>query len=234
MTAALVPLATASGAREPMDLQDPQPRQVEVRFEVSPSDRPGQTDAVYTAPFLATLEPGDRPGELRVRVDGRVVEEHLLPDHHPRRGSFSDFVWHFDAETGHVRSATVSGTVVRQLRFGPKTWEANTQLQIRMDTRSRGGFERAGRLFGEQVHRFCSHGSQRSCTLVEPRPYDPATGYVNAVGDIAARSGPVRVRSFSPLGEAIFSERPLRIDEGWQEELGTLPANAQISGARSN
>ena len=59
---------------EPMDLRDPEPRWVQVRFELSPSDQPGQTDTVYSPPFAAWLESGERPGEVSVTVDGRTVE----------------------------------------------------------------------------------------------------------------------------------------------------------------
>jgi len=37
-------------------------------------------------------------------------------------------------------------------------------------------------------------------------PYDPATGYVNAVGEIVARWNGIETRAFSTLGEARFSE----------------------------
>jgi hypothetical protein len=201
--AALEPLQALA---KPMNLRDPEPRWVQVRFELSPPDRPGQTDTVYSPPFAAWLEPGERLGEVRITVDGRIVEQHLLPDYEPRPGSFSDFVWIFDAETGHVHSAKVSGAVLQRLRLGLTSWKVTARISVEMNTRGDAGFARPANLLGQRVHRFCAAADSGRCTLVPARTYDPFTGYVNAVGAIGANSGAVRIESFSPLGEAIFSE----------------------------
>jgi hypothetical protein len=226
LVAALEPLQALA---EPMDLRDAEPRWVQVRFELSPPDRPGQTDTVYSPPFAAWLEPGERPGEVRVTVDGRIVEQHLLPDYEPRPGSFSDFVWIFDAETGHVRSAKVSGAVLRRLRLGLTSWKVTARISVEMNTRSDAGFTQPAQLLGQRVHRFCAAADPGPCTLVPARTYDPITGYVNAVGAIGANSGPVRFESFSPLGEAVFSEIDYPLDGPWPDPLLAAPATAHVS-----
>jgi hypothetical protein len=214
---------------EPMDLRDPEPRWVQVRFELSPPDRPGQTDTVYSPPFAAWLEPGERLGEVRVTVDGRTVEQHLLPNYEPRPRSFSDFVWIFDVETGHVRSAKVSGAVFRRLRLGPASWKVTARISVEMNTGSDAGFTQPAHLLGQRVHRFCAAADSGPCILVPARPYDPITGYVNAVGAIGASSGPVRFESFSPLGEAIFSELDYALGGPSPDPLLAAPVSAHVS-----
>jgi hypothetical protein len=44
------------------------------------------------------------------------------------------------------------------------------------------------------------------CELVPAQRFDPDTGYVNAVGELSARSSLLTTKSFSPIGEAIFEE----------------------------
>jgi hypothetical protein len=225
--AALIGLAAgqaATAGADPMDLLDTGPRTVYVRFEVSPASHPGQRDAVYTRAFAARLEPGPGPGEVQVTVPGHVVEQHLLPNQRPRPGSFSDFVWIFDAETGHVRSATVSGTLVHRVGGSLASWDVDASIQVKMDTLSTAGFRSPGRVMGRMVHRFCADTDASRCTLVPARSFDPASGYVNAVGDVMARSGPLRVHSFSPLGEAIFSEADDRPQQRIAAEASPLPA----------
>jgi hypothetical protein len=186
-----------------MDLRDASPRAVAVRFEVSPADRPAELRRRFTPEIPAQLEPGDEAGLVRVRIDGRHVEQYLLPDHKASAGSFSDFVWTFDSESGEVRSATVSGVVLREIGFGLGT--TDTWIDVRLDTAHDVGFE-SRRFLGEIYHRLCAEPASSRCTVVEARRYDPASGYVNAVGGLEARSGRLRIQSFAPLGEAIFSE----------------------------
>ena len=71
-------LGGTGAAAEPMDLRNPEPRWVNVRFEMSPADLPGQTDTVYSDPVAAWLEPGSGDPERTVTIDGGVVEERLL------------------------------------------------------------------------------------------------------------------------------------------------------------
>ena len=61
------------------------------------------------------------------------------------------------------------------------------------------------RCLGETYHRLCGEAEPDRCTVVQAHRYDPVSGYVNAVGGLEARSGRLRIVSFAPLGEAIFS-----------------------------
>ncbi len=205
-----VVLAGASGA-EPMQLDDPRPRWIDVQFEVSSGAHPGRLDAVYSQRFRARLEPGPGPRQVTVTVDGGVVERYLLADQNPKPGSFGDFVWVFDTATGRVQSARLSGTLIRKLDWGLFTSEAETKIYAEMTTEAVAGFEKPRRLLGQVLFRYCSDRDDESCTLVAPEVYDGQTGYVNAVGALRARSGIITTRTFSPLGEARFSERHLPV-----------------------
>ncbi len=213
--ALLAILAAFPAAAEPLDLGDATPRWVAVEFEVSPSDRPAQLRSRYTPRLPARLEPTQTPDNLRLTVSGRLVEKFLLTDQHPAPGSFDDFTWIFDAVTGHVRSARVSGILLRELGWGFASWKTDARVDIRMDTRQPIGFKRT-RLFGEAYHRICAEPDRSECTVVQPHALDPRTGYVNAVGTVTAQSGPLRLRSFSPLGEAVFTEIDDPFDSIWK------------------
>ena len=62
--------------------------------------------------------------------------------------------------------------------------------------------------------------------MISPTRYDPLTGYVNAVGHVTARSGGITVHSFSPLGEAIFSEIDDPFDTIWTQIDAALHTGA--------
>ncbi|MEE8581194.1 MAG: hypothetical protein V3T33_06355 [Myxococcota bacterium] len=194
-------------AAEPMRLHDPAPRWISVRFEVSPGPEPNQLDTVYTPPLPAWLEPGDAPDRVRVQVAGRLVEQYLFAGQNPTPGSFSDFVWVFDTVSGHVLSAHTSGKLLSSLRWGFFTSQVETDVDVQMGTRAAAGFARSKRFFGHRVFRFCENAKSGTCTLVNPSGYNRDNGYVNAVGAVSARTGLVSIRTFSPLGEAIFSEQ---------------------------
>jgi len=206
-------LASAPVAGEPLDLRDPEPRWVAVRFEISPREHPEQTRSRFTPPLLGRLGPAQQAGEVRIAVDAHAIETHLFPGQDPAPGSFSDFVWIFDSETGHVRSATLAGTLFHRVGWGLASWRTETRFDARMDTLGAAGFQ-ADRVLGEPYARLCD-GPAGQCTLVEPQVYDPATGYVNAVGRITAHNGALSIDSFSPLGEAIFSEIGDPFDAAW-------------------
>jgi hypothetical protein len=214
---ALAPLVfTASllaftASAEPMNLSNAEPRWITVRFEISPHDRPLQRNYRYTQPIPGWLEPGTLPGEVRVTISGREVERHVMAGQEPIRGSFSDFVWTFDSRSGHVRSATLSGIVVQHLNMGLKELVLNTPFRVDMDTSRPAGHGLKQRLFGLSITGFCEPGPWRICKTVRPSLYDGSTGYVNALGPVLAEAKIARIRSFSPLGEAIFSEAEPRL-----------------------
>ncbi len=208
--AVVVMLGPLRAAGEPMDLLDLRSRPVYVAFEISPSDRPDQLDTMYSEPYVAWFEPAGLDGRIRVTLDASAVER-MMREHQPKSGTFSDFVWEFDTESGHVVSAALTGTLVTDLDWGLFTTEVETDIEVVMATHQRGGFLRPRERLGNTVFTFCS-GSGPDCTPVSPRTYDRATGYVNAVGEILARSvSGIAARTFSPLGEAIFSEMELEM-----------------------
>jgi hypothetical protein len=197
----------AAGARasEPMDLGDSRSRRVAVRFETSPSDQPGRLASLYTAAVPAWLEPDELPGQVRVTIAGDAVETRWFQNQRLRRGSFSDFVWIFDTASGEVISAHLRGTLVRSFDFGVFHADIETEIEAEMTTRARAGFEPGRVRLGQLVFPFCLRDSG-DCTIVAPVRYDRRTGYVNAVGALVGRAMGAAARSFSPLGEAIFSE----------------------------
>jgi len=203
---AAAPVALAAAAAEPMDLANPEPRWVAVRFEVSPAEEPGRIDAVYGPPVTAWLEPEDDAAWLRVTIPGHAVESHIVAGHHPVPGTFSDFVWRFDRPTGNVQSATMEGIVVRTLDWGLARTRTNLRLRFHMDTLHAAGFREPRRVLGQSVSYFCDPDARDDCVRVRPRRYDPVTGYVNAVGSIDVENAVLGVRTFSTLGEAMFSE----------------------------
>ncbi len=209
LAASLWPSAPSSA--EPLDLRDRTSRWVTVRFEISPPESPEQTDTRYSTALPAWVEADALPGQLKVVVKGDLVERHLMTGQVPVKGSFSDFVWVFDSDTGHVRSATVSGVLRQRVDMGLTRWTVETPIHVAMDTEGRAGLEPPLRIFGHQYHRFCRPARSRSCREVPSRSYDPETGYVNATGSVQVESDLMRIRSFSPLGEAVFSEAEPRL-----------------------
>ncbi|RIL05337.1 MAG: hypothetical protein DCC71_10760 [Proteobacteria bacterium] len=201
------------GARaEPMDLDDARARWVGVRFENSPSDRPAQLATAYTDEIAAWLEP-DGATRVRVTVAGRDVERSYFSRQRLRPGSFSDYVWIFDRATGEVVSASLRGTLLREYDLGWVESEIETLFEAFMTTSAEAGFSGSKRMFGQLVFPHCDDRSDE-CTLVPARRYDRSTGYVNAVGSIVGRALGFSARTFSAIGEAVFSERPLSRPEG--------------------
>jgi hypothetical protein len=185
---------------------DPSARWVWVAFEVSPSDLPAQRDTTYTDRLPARLEPGTAEGEIRVIVDAALVEQRLIDDQNPVPGSFSDFVWTFDVQTGHVLSATLTGEVLREIRWGFVKARASAAIAVEMATAQSAGFRDMTRLMGQTFFRYCTSQDSSDCTIVDTQSYDTETGYVNAVGRMQVQSSFLEFDNFSPLGEAIFSE----------------------------
>jgi hypothetical protein len=202
-----LPLAPAALA-DPMRLADPRPRWVGVRFEISPSDRPSQLDAIYTEVLRGWLEPAELPGHVRVSVGGDAIERFVLAAEQPVPGSFDDFVWIFEARSGAVVSARLSGRLVKTLDWGLFRSRVEAPIHAAMDTLAHAGFEPPRLLFGQRLFGYCQADAAVGCTPVPAVHYDTARGYVNAVGPLSVEFRGVVLRSFSPLGEAIFSELP--------------------------
>ena len=205
--AGIAALLAAAAAAEPLDLDDPTPRWVEVSFEVSPRSEPGRLDARYTPPIPAWLQPAGRPGWRVVAVPAELVERHLLRGQDPVPGSFSDFVWVFDAESGHVVWAELRGVVYTRLDWGLFRSRARAEIEVELSTERSAGFRRARRFLGQLIHHYCEPDEPGECSVVPAVPYRRQNGYVNAVGEIVASSAGISTRAFSPLGEARFAER---------------------------
>jgi len=193
----------------PVDLGDPRPRWIQVRFEVSPANRPGSLDARWSHPRRAYLEPTAAAGEIRIRVPADEIEAHLRStgtDVVP--GSFSEFVWTLDRSSGDVLAAELEGRVRERLALGLLATSIEVDIRVHMTTREAAGFRSKRGALGIETHDFCSPSRPLAgCVLVEARQFDPARGYVNAVGRLEAATPMVAVETFSPLGEVRFSER---------------------------
>jgi hypothetical protein len=201
----VVLLASGTAVAEPMNLQDPRPRWVLVAFETSPPNEPGRLDSLYAPELPAWLEPAG-PGRLRVTLARGLVERYLMAAYDPKPGSFDDFVWLFDTRSGHVVAARLSGTIRRTLDWGVFRSTVEADIRIELDTRGPAGFERPRRWLGQVLFDFCDGTGRDRCSEVAAVPYRPERGYVNAVGKLRARSHRIRVETFAPLGEAVFSE----------------------------
>ncbi len=206
----LLALFAESGAlAAPLDLQDPTPRWIEVRFEISPKDEPGRLDGTWSLPRAAFLETDPERDLVRIRIPTREIEAHLrstgtetIP------GSFSDFVWTLDSRTGHVLTADLTGQVRKRFSFGPIRTSTTVDIRVKMTTQDLGGFRPINVLLGLQTNTFCSPSPSRSkCVAVAPIRFDPESGYVNAVGPVVAATAMAKIKAFSPLGEARFSEK---------------------------
>jgi hypothetical protein len=203
-TASAESLTAPRSAAVPLDLSDRATRPIRVRFEISPADRPGDRAQRFSAAIDGRAEPAAL-GYLRVVIPSEAVERYLLADQDPLPGSFSDFVWLLDTATGDVISAELSGVLRRQVNWGLVGARVEAQIEARMSTRTDAGFRSPVTLLGHRIFSYCGP-DESDCELVPAARFDPQTGYVNAVGEISARSSWLTTKSFSPLGEAIFEE----------------------------
>ena len=206
----LAALAVPAGAEPvvPLDLTDSRPRWIGVRFESSPPEQPGRLDDRYSPTAWAWLSPGSAAGQVRVVLPGEAVERTAMSDSNPKAGTFSDFVWTFDAHTGEVLRAETAGVVQRELDFGLFRKRVDVDIRVRVSTRDAAGFRPMRRVMGETIFDYCAEPGSNDCRIVPAQPYDAKSGYVNAVGDIEARALGITSRAFAPVGEARFFELP--------------------------
>ena len=208
LLAAVALLLASSASAEPLNLGDATPRWIEVAFETSPAELPAQRATIWSPPMPAMLRPAARDGWLVVAIPPEVVERELLVQQDPVPGTFSPFVWVFDARSGHVVSADLEGAVNRRVLLGFLRPKVRAEVRFEMGTERAAGFLEPRNFFGQRLYEFCEASTRSTvCTLVPPARYDRETGYVNAVGLVEARSKGIATRSFSSLGEARFSER---------------------------
>jgi hypothetical protein len=216
---------------EPLDLQDKTSRWIEVRFEVSPSDEPGRLDNRWSSVRAAYLESDSDSSIVRIRIPTAEIEAHLgTTGTEAVPGSFSDFVWTLDSNSGHVLAAELTGRVRERFSFGLIRTSALVEIRVEMTTHDVGGFLPDEGFFGLRTNAYCSPAPESSgCIAVFPVRFDPDSGYVNAVGTVVAATGVAKIRAFSPLGEVRFHERGL---DGTESVIsGTSRADALCSGA---
>ena len=190
-----------------MDLADSRARPIHVQFKLLEEDTPKGVDEIFSEPFLAQFRPANESGLFTVTLPGRVAEQ-LMASQKAEPGSFSDFVWTFDAVTGEVVSAAVSGVLNQTLDFGFFRTKVDAQIEIRMNTLAPAGEGKPRKLLGHKISKYCESLANDECRLHDPVDYDSGTGLVEAVGSLSARTRVVTTRTFAPLGKAIFSEVP--------------------------
>ncbi len=198
-----------SGGAAPLDLNDPTPRWVEIRFEVSPSDQPGSMNHRWGVFRRAWLSPGESDQHIEIRVPQVDVEAQLRSTGTDAvGGSFSDFVWQLDPRNGQVLEAVLSGRVRQRISLGPFHRSMEVAIDVEMSTSRRAGFMSSRGTLGVQTQTWCDpSGARARCQEVTAVPFDRKRGYVNAVGILRASAGLIEVHAFSPLGEVEFRER---------------------------
>src|SRR5262249_49097944 len=144
------PGAVAADAR-PMD-----PSRLESRWVAMQVIRgaPGTPEVHLSEPALAWYEVGPEKTQRTVRVPGLEVERVLMPDRHPVDGSFSDFVWIFDVETGDVLSASLSGELNQPIRLGPLQMSSRVSIAVDLNTFVVGGYTPVRELGGQTMTGF--------------------------------------------------------------------------------
>lgn len=225
---------------EAMRLGDPTPRTVLVEFETSSSDHPDVLDGQYSTPYPAELG-SDAHGNAVVRISSEILEQKLFRARRPVPGSFSDYVWVLDRETGDVLSASFSGIFRHLLNLGVMKTDIEARVDANMTTTSAGGFMPPSNFWGNPLRRFCDDQAGEACTLVPRHRYDPGRGYVNAVGFLHIDSRFLDLATFSAVGEARFSELADRPQEParelpptWVAERETVPVHALTVNARNS
>lgn len=201
--------AAQGAAAEPMDLARSGSRWVAVQVVTSAA---GEEPLTLSPPARGWLQA--RPGSRRrtVTIPGRAVERRFFGAHRPVAGSFSDFVWVFHADTGHVVSASVSGRVNEIVRLGP--FEASVQVAIIawLSSAASGGYGPVRLVAGRPLRPWCADPQLPGCTRVAAAAYDPRTGRVRALGPVCASWRTRRTQAFSWLGHARFREEPQRAE----------------------
>lgn len=221
-------------AAVPLDLADPSPRWIEVRFEVSPADQPGRLDREWSEPRRAYLAPDPAGDAIQIRIPAAVIEAHLRSTGTDAiEGSFSEFVWTLEPASGRVLGADLSGRVREEIRLGPIRSSVQIEIEVEMTTEAGAGFEPGHGIMGVPTNRFCApEPPDDGCVGVTPVRFEPSRGYVNAVGSLRARSKIIEIRTFSPLGEVEFLELRPRATE--TVISGTSRSEALCSGPFSD
>lgn len=180
-------------ADTPFDVTNLSPRTVQVQVDEDFSDY-SLIGSMFGTVVEGTYVSNGTVG--LVTLPGAAIEDlvsSVFTGVDPVAGSFSDYKIVIELATLEVTSATISG----QLDVPILGTQAFTQTASSTQV---AGFELAN-LFGIEYPEFCTSGA--SCTIVPGAPYDPATGQLNAVGNIATL-----VNVFTPFGDLRLTEVP--------------------------
>lgn len=202
--AAAISLVAGEGAAasDPMDLRRTDARSVELQVVIA-SPRDGR---LSLSPLVrGRFEAGPAKNQRTVTVPGAEVERVLLPDQNPVAASFSDFVWTFDADTGSVLSASLSGLVDQPIHVGPMQLVARVAISFALSTQTRAGYGPPHPLAGQTVVSFCDPDASE-CTAARNADYDASTGWVQANGPVCAVWHSFQTRAYTTLGHARFFE----------------------------
>lgn len=202
--AILFAVAERATALEPMDLSRRTARWITVQVVTS---APGEAKPRLSEPVHAWYEVGSRPGERVITVPGPEVERVFLAERRPIEDSFSDFVWVFDATTGHVSSASFSGSLDEPVRIGPFQTRARVSITVVLSTRFSGGYRRQRRIAGRTVVGYCAELLRTDCTPAASAAYDPSSGWVRANGAVCATWRTFHTLAYTQLGWARFAEK---------------------------
>jgi hypothetical protein len=206
---ALLTDPTRAMAGDAMDLERLEPRWVEVQVVTT---SPGDPVPRFSEPVAAWYEAEE--AWRTVTIPGGAVERIFFAERSPVEQCFSDFVWVFDAATGHVTSASFSGLVDEPIRIGPVRSSARVRILVALSTRVTGGYDAPRELAGRTVIAYCPDVERAGCTAVTSSTYDPESGWVRANGAVCAVWHSFRTLAYTSLGQARFREldRPSELD----------------------
>ena len=190
-------------AEKAMDLARAESRWVSVQVTTS---LPGQDPQRLSDAVRAWYAPVRGTSRRTVRVPGALVERSLLAERQPVAGSFSDFVWVFEAATGHVLSASFAGRIDEPVRIGPFRSSARVSIVTHLSTRVMGGYRVVRQIAGHTILGFCRASRDAACVPVTGAAYDRSSGWVRANGAVCASWRSLRTLAYTSLGHARFRE----------------------------
>lgn len=225
LVAPLVVLAPSAAWSIPMDLQNPNPREVVVQIESSAVV--WKLDLQYSTSIAAFLTP-NRDGTVQVTISGDDWLAFLENGMGAPMQNVSPYVWTFDPDTNHVLSASMSAQTFAVFGGRPALVPISQNVSttggalgyIPTDV---GGFE---------LELICIPGMDRGCEAIEKVSYQPDTGYVNALGPMVF-GPPLEVAVLSMFGEAIFSENVAYGDINGDGAINVLDTQCLLLAAQA-
>jgi hypothetical protein len=185
-------LAAGPAAAEPVNLDNPTARKILVQVDENIDDFGAIGAAFGTAVEADFASDGVT---ATVTVSGSVVEDLVTTVFDGAAtvvpGSFTDYEVAIDVATGAVLSASIEGEITVPILGTIAVVQTASSSTL-------AGFKLQD-IFGFEIPIFCTSGVD--CTIVPGAPYDPATGQLNAVGNIATA-----FNVFTPFGDLKLSE----------------------------